>query len=213
MTEPQTFRSAFNGFHREDVVNHIAYMTAKHDKQVNQLRAEADSLRSELEALRSGEDGEAAIQERVAELEETVAIRDAELASARQALEEANRRLEEQTRELDTLRSQMTAAATAAPVAANAAAGEWGELRALALRRAEVAENDARARINELYDDATEALRAASAGLGATTDTFELLAEKFRADLVELMEAVKVGRGSLNAAAATLDCLRPEVNE
>ena len=52
MNEPQTFRSAFNGFHREDVVNHIAYMSNKHETQVNQLRSEADALRTELASLR-----------------------------------------------------------------------------------------------------------------------------------------------------------------
>ena len=46
MNEPQTFRSAFNGFHREDVVNHIAYMTTKRDSQLKELRSENDSLRT-----------------------------------------------------------------------------------------------------------------------------------------------------------------------
>lgn len=205
MTEPQTFRSAFNGFHREDVVNHIAFMTNKHEIQVNQLRAEADSLRTELEELRSADVQDC--MDRVTELEEELSARDAELTAARQALEAANLRIAEQEEQLAALRAQGGSGSAAAE------SSDWGELRALAQRRAEVAENDARARINELYDDATEALRAASTGLGATTDTFEMLAEKFRADLVELMEAVKIGRNSLSAAATTLDCLRPEASE
>ena len=57
MNEPQTFRSAFNGFHREDVVNHIAYMSNKHETLVNQLRAENESLRAELEALQAKIEG------------------------------------------------------------------------------------------------------------------------------------------------------------
>ena len=53
MNEPQTFRSAFNGFNREDVVNHIAYMNTKHESQVKELRSENDALRTELEELRA----------------------------------------------------------------------------------------------------------------------------------------------------------------
>ena len=49
MPAPQNFRSAFNGFNREDVVRYLEYINAKHAAQVSQLTSEADYLRSKAE--------------------------------------------------------------------------------------------------------------------------------------------------------------------
>ena len=37
MATPQSFRSAFNGFNREDVVHYLEYLNAKHASQLDQL--------------------------------------------------------------------------------------------------------------------------------------------------------------------------------
>ena len=50
MPAPQNFRTAFNGFNREDVVRYLEYINTKHAAEINQLTSEADSLRSRLEA-------------------------------------------------------------------------------------------------------------------------------------------------------------------
>ena len=44
MTE-QTFRSALNGFNREDVVRYLEYINAQHAAELNQLRSELEYLR------------------------------------------------------------------------------------------------------------------------------------------------------------------------
>ena len=213
MNEPQTFRSAFNGFHREDVVNHIAYMTTKHETLVNQLRSEADALRTELAELQSRMDEDSAAQDRVSELEQTVADRDAELASVREELEAANQLLNEQAEQMAALREELEEAkeAAAKPAAIEKSANHWDELRAY--RRAETAERQAKERVNDLYDCANTALRGAGSTLADTNAAFEALAEKFRADLVELMNAIETGKNALGAAADTLDTLRPEETE
>lgn len=213
MTEPQTFRSAFNGFHREDVVNHIAYMTTKHETQVNQLKSEAEALRTELAELRAQMDADAAGKDRAAELEQTLADRDAELANLREELEAANQLLNEQSEQMAALREGLEEAkeAAARPAAIEKSANHWDELRAY--RRAETVERQARERVNELYDSANTALRGAGSTLGEANAAFEELAEKFRADLVALMETIDTGKGALNAAADTLDSLRPEETE
>lgn len=213
MTEPQTFRSAFNGFHREDVVNHIAYMTTKHETQVNQLKSEAEALRTELAELRAQMDADAAGKDRAAELEQTLADRDAELANLREELEAANQLLNEQSEQMAALREELEEAkeAAARPAAIEKSANHWDELRAY--RRAETVERQARERVNELYDSANTALRGAGSTLGNANAAFEELAEKFRADLVALMETIDTGKGALNAAADTLDSLRPEETE
>lgn len=213
MNEPQTFRSAFNGFHREDVVNHIAYMTTKHETLVNQLRSEAETLRTELADLRAQMDEDAAEQSRIPELEQTIADRDAELASVREELDAANQLLNEQAEQMAALREELEEAkeAAAKPAAIEKSASHWDELRAY--RRAETVERQARDRVNELYNSATAALRGAGDTLGGANASFEELAEKFRADLVALMETIETGRTALGNAADTLDGLRPEETE
>ena len=44
MAMPQRFRSAFNGFNREDVVNYIEYLNNTHNSQVAQLRNQISQL-------------------------------------------------------------------------------------------------------------------------------------------------------------------------
>ena len=213
MTEPQTFRSAFNGFHREDVVNHIAYMTTKHEAQVKELREENDALQTELSQLRGQMDQDAADRSRIPELEQTIADRDAALASLREELETANQLMNEQAAQMAALREELEEAkeAAAKPAAIEKSANHWDELRAY--RRAETAERQAKERVNDLYDSATGALRTAGSTLGSANASFEELAEKFRADLVALMETIDTGRTALGAAADTLDTLRPEETE
>lgn len=46
MAAPQNFRSAFNGFNREDVVHYLEYINTKHNNLVNQLTAENEELRA-----------------------------------------------------------------------------------------------------------------------------------------------------------------------
>ena len=213
MNEPQTFRSAFNGFHREDVVNHIAYMTTRHETLVKELRSENDTLRTELEDLRARLDEDTATQDRAAELEQALEGKEAELAALKEELETANQLLNEQAEQMAALREELEEAreAAAKPAAIEKSANHWDELRAY--RRAETAERQAKERVNDLYTSANTALRGAGATLGDTNAAFEALAEKFRADLVELMNAIETGRTALTTAADTLDTLRPEETE
>lgn len=53
MAEKNTFRSALNGFNREDVVHYIEYLNSKHTAQINQLESENAELRSKLESIQA----------------------------------------------------------------------------------------------------------------------------------------------------------------
>ena len=44
MANSQNFRSAFNGFNREDVVKYIEYLNGKHSADLNQLNAELERI-------------------------------------------------------------------------------------------------------------------------------------------------------------------------
>ena len=85
MAAPQNFRSAFNGFNREDVVHYLEYINAKHQEQINDLTAETEQLRQQLEALSPAPDTDLQAQ------------------------------LEAVTRERDALRAQLEQLQTAAP--------------------------------------------------------------------------------------------------
>lgn len=73
MATPQNFRSAFNGFNRDDVVNYISFITTKHENQLNQLRQE---LAERPEAPVQDEEELNALREQVARLREQLQQRD-----------------------------------------------------------------------------------------------------------------------------------------
>ena len=56
MSAPQNFRTAFNGFNREDVVRYLEYINNKHNSLVNQLNEENAALRAQLVAVPAVED-------------------------------------------------------------------------------------------------------------------------------------------------------------
>ena len=66
MAAQQNFRSAFNGFNREDVAHYLEYINTKHTNQINQLTAENEELRSRL-AQQPEEDQQALIEQLQAE--------------------------------------------------------------------------------------------------------------------------------------------------
>lgn len=87
----QNFRSAFNGFNREDVVHYIEFVNNNHNAQVNQLNTELQVLRSEVASLR----GYAS-----------------QVVQLNAQLQEANTLNEALQQELDELYAQMDQAAT-----------------------------------------------------------------------------------------------------
>ena len=95
MAEARIFRSALNGFNREDVVRYIESLNAKHTALVNQLTSEKQSLATDLESLRgraynqtvSLADYETVVRERDALLAQLDALR-TEAAAARKNVEE-----------------------------------------------------------------------------------------------------------------------------
>ena len=82
MPAPKNFRSAFNGFNREDVVRYLEYINAKHTAEINQLTSEADYLRAQLETAEPQTETIAALEAQRDELKaqlEAMAARVAEL--------------------------------------------------------------------------------------------------------------------------------------
>ena len=86
MATQQNFRSALNGFNRQDVVNYIELVNNQHASQVNQLKTELQTLKNELSLARAAADT-TVLQQKLAQSEEARAKLEVELAEARQALD------------------------------------------------------------------------------------------------------------------------------
>ena len=125
MTAPQKFRSAFNGFNREDVVHYIQFANSRHEAEVNQLKEQIEFYRKELAvqsvaAQQAEKDRVAALEQKCAELEtENECLRQqlAEVSQKQSSVDEeleAYRRAERTERLAKHRVSQMYAQATAA---------------------------------------------------------------------------------------------------
>ena len=180
MSAPMNFRSAFNGFNREDVVHFIEYLNARHAAEINQLQAELDLLRTRA-AAQSAEDHS---EELAAALAENEALK-SQVAALQGRLAEA----------------------AAAPAAPAAPADTARELEAY--RRAERTERIARERAEQVYHQINGVLADATVKVDEAHSCIDGLTQQVTAQLQQLQEAVTSSRQSLSDAAATLYTIRP----
>ena len=160
MAATQRFRSAFNGFNREDVVNYIEYLNNRHTAEMeqlnNQLQESQDSHDSTSpEVIASLQTQLNAALLRCAELEEKLSSRPEstvtkELEAYRRA-EEAERRAYERARDIY---SQAQNALDGATAMAESAAEEF----------------------NQVADRTTQQLKEYQSSIAATVDSFKAAA-------------------------------------
>jgi chromosome segregation ATPase len=180
MSSAYNFRSAFNGFNREDVVHYIEYANSNHNNQLNQLKSEVATLRQENADLRTAQQD----KERITELEAQLDALRAELA--------------------DVTAQRDVALATRVQVQSNTS----DELEAY--RRAERMERMAKERTDAMYQKATGILADAASKVDGATDQIAGIADQVAAQLAILQEAVLGSKNALHEATATLYALRPE---
>ncbi len=185
MATPQNFRSALNGFNREDVVRYLEYLNTKHQNQINQLTAEAESLRSQLDQLRLLPRFDPQLQQ---QLEEITQERDA----LRAQLEAHQTQPESADREVATL---------------NGIAAEELE----AYRRAERIERTAREKAELVYHQASGILNEATAKVDAITDDLTSKADEVMSQLTQLQMAVSSSKQALQDAASLMNTIRPNI--
>ena len=183
MSAPQKFRSAFNGFNREDVVSYLEYLNSRHTAQVNQLTAEADQLRSRLENARPEEDQANVI----AALEQE---RD-ELRSQLAALQER----------YDALQQNPCVPAAFTPTE---------ELEVY--RRAERTERAARERADLIYRQANGILTEVTVRVNDMAGQVVPVADQILSQLSELQNTVSTTKQSLQDAVVILNTLRSDNN-
>lgn len=213
MAQQQTFRSAFNGFNREDVVRYIEYLNAQHAAEINRLQSELDFLRSKNEQ-------EAPTPEEVEndELIEQQASRIRELFDQCKAQEQ----------QISDLTAQLNDARVLADAATNEKARLTVDLdQALqqqityksrveeeleAYRRAERTERVARERAEQMYRQANAVLADATTKVDDAAALISQIADKVTGQLSDLQSAITGSKQALRDAAATMYAIRPNTD-
>ena len=195
MAAPQNFRSAFNGFNREDVVRYLEYINTKHTNQINQLTSENQELRAL--AQQPAKDQEELVQQ----LQDQCAELTRHLEEEKSRCAELNGKLEALEIRCQELENQP--AAPADPIATLASE----ELEAY--RRAERIEREARERSELVYFQANSVLTEAAAKVdGISTDITDM-ADQVMRQLTQLQIAVSSSKQALQDAASIMGTIRP----
>lgn len=184
MDAPQSFRSAFNGFNRQDVVHYLEYINAKHQTQVNELTAEADDLRRQLEDLQ-------AKTTQVAELE-------AQLAA-----------MTEERNALHTQLEQIQAAEAVQEPRPEMYGGSQVADELDSYRRAQQVERSARERAELVYHQANGVLNEAIAKVDTATAEITAKTDEAMSQLTQLQMAVSTSKQALQDAASLMNTIRP----
>ena len=191
MSAPQNFRSAFNGFNREDVVRYLEYINSKHTAQINQLNSEIDFLRAKLE---------------------TATQPDADLAQEREALMERTAQLEARCAELEqqlAQKQEQPAQEVPAPKAAESTPAPATNDELEAYRRAERTERLARERAELIYHQVNGVLAEATVKVDGIAGEIGTMADQVIAQLTQLQSAVSGSKQALQDAASIMYTIKP----
>ena len=193
MAAQQNFRTAFNGFNREDVVHYIEYLNSKHAAEISQLNSELEYLRTQ--QTTSAEAAEAAPEE------DTAALLAEQSARIRELFDSCN----EKDAEIASLREQLAAAQQKPAVSPEA------ELEAY--RRAERVERRAKERAELVYHKVNGTLADATVKVDDAANLISDLTEQAIQQLTALQNAVTDSKAALKDAASSMYALRPEAEE
>ncbi len=180
MATSMNFRSAFNGFNREDVVHFIEYLNSKHTAEINQLNAE-------LNVLRGHTDAPAFTSESNRQLADVLAAND-----------QLKAQLAELQRRFDALESEKVPTI------------QYSTTQELEVyRRAERTERVAKERAEQVYHQVNGALADATVKVDEAFAQLGDLTDRLSTQLAQLQDAVTGSRQALADAATTLYTIRP----
>ena len=192
MAAAQNFRSAFNGFNREDVVHYLEYINAKHTNQINELTTENEFLHQQLVAMPDQEDHQhlvSSLEDRCAEL-----TRQLEAAQAR-------------CEELEQAAAQAPTKENAEPQKPALSPSASEELEAY--RRAERIEREAKERAELVYFQANSVLTEATSKVDGISADITEMADKVMTQLTQLQVAVSSSKQALQDASSIMSAIRP----
>ena len=197
MATPQNFRSAFNGFNREDVVHYLEYINTKHNNQLSQLTAENQELRAAAQKQPAQD---------LQELVESLQAQCAELTAQLEAEKAANAEL---TGKLEALEARCSELEN---VEAPAAAETLSTLASEELetyRRAERIEREAKERADLVYYQANGVLSEATAKVEGISSDITDIADQVMRQLTQLQMAVSSSKQALQDATSIMNTIRP----
>ena len=203
MAEQQIFRTAFNGFHRDDVVQYIEELNTKHAAEVEQLNNELQYLREQLEAMECSEPTVVTV---TAPADGTVEELQEKLSKAEAEAREAQVEVLELKAENNRLQSLLDTALTRQ-------SENRHNMELDTYRRAERVEREARNRANAVYGQANAALSDATAKVDETASQIADLAESAMQQLKQLQLAISGSKQVLRDTATSLYSIRPEDEE
>lgn len=214
MAEQQTFRSAFNGFNREDVVRYIDFLNTRHASEIAQLNSELEFLRSnenrEAPAAVPAQADDSVIEEQAGRIRELFdQCRDQEEKLVLLGTEKADlsARLDAAQAELEQLRAQLE---TANQNQVSFKSRMEEELEAY--RRAERTERLARERAEQMYQQANGVLADATVKVDDAASLIGTLSDRVISQLTDLQNAVSGSKQALRDAAATMYTIRTGSN-
>ncbi len=187
MAAAYNFRSALNGFNREDVVRYLEYINAKNANQTSQLKNDLENAEKEILRLRK-------LEGLQAELEALQVRCD--------ALEQEKRDLNGQ---IEVLQQELVAESQKKAQVVNRSEEELE-----AYRRAERVERQARERTEALCQQANGILADAGIKVDEAAANLGLMAEQVNQQLHALQQAVVSSKAVLQEASIALCSVRPK---
>ena len=226
----QTFRSALNGFNRDDVVRYIEFLNSSHAAEINQLNSELVFLRerSLKEEARAKAEPEAVVNnsaqmeqqaarirelfDRCTELEEKLAVAESAKIQAEEKLvaaESAKTQAEEKLVAAEEAKAHAEEKLQAVLTQQNHFSSRAGE-ELEAYRRAERIERLARERAEQLYQQSNGALADASVKVDDAAGRIGQLSDLVMEQLAQLQDAVSGTKQAMKEAAQIMYSIRPE---
>ena len=196
MAAPQNFRSAFNGFNREDVVHYLEYINTKHNNQLNQLTSENQELR-------------AAAQQPSQELQELVDSLQAQCAELTAQLEAEKAANAELTGKLEALEMHCKELEESGAPAAAETMSVLASEELETYRRAERIEREAKERADLVYYQANGVLSEATAKVEGISADITDMADQVMRQLTQLQMAVSSSKQALQDASSIMNTIRP----
>ena len=217
MASTQNFRSALNGFNRDDVIHYLEYSNGKHEQEVAQLNEQIAELQVELEQAQSLTPADAETNDelirRIAELEqENEELRNQPAAPApseNEELELLRLELEDRSNEIASLKETIAQLSTQQDVHEQAAPVSSTEEELAAYRRAERTERLAQNRAAQLYELANSVLADSASQLDSAMDDLKKVTDDTMNQIQTLKLAVAASKDVFADAKASLIGIRP----
>lgn len=218
MSEPLNFRSAFNGFNREDVVHYIEYLNSKHENKVRQLQADLATMQRESFLSNDEEDQSEIVEQMKEQFEQQEALltalntekdellsKCAQLEADLAALTAENQSLASKAKQLEAQLATVTAERDAA--AAKPRMSAYVEDELAAYRRAERVERLATERAHMIYRNLRTALQDTADKTDHAVTNLDNISGQFSTQLNALRSSLSDSKSYLDQTLFSLNDL------